>query len=81
MSESQLPSPWGLRAVMIRDYIAPGWNRRGRDGRLRSISGWRLVVHRILWGFNRLTYRDPVLQRCTVWDSDWQPVGYWVPDA
>lgn len=47
--------PWMVvSSVLIRDYVEPGWNRRDRHGRLQPISGWRLVLHRILWGFNRL---------------------------
>lgn len=54
-------APWfTIRSVLVRPYVPPGWNRRGRDGRLRPISGWRLVMHRIIWGFNRLTYTAPV---------------------
>jgi hypothetical protein len=29
------------------------------NGRLERISGWRLVLHRILWGFDRLIYLKP----------------------
>lgn len=47
---------YGIKAVLIRDWIYPGWNRRRDDGRLEPIHGWRYVLHRILWGFNRLTY-------------------------
>ncbi len=34
-------------------WLKPGWYRRdGAD--LTPIAGWRLVLHRILWGYNRL---------------------------
>lgn len=54
----QQPCPYGLRTVLITYfYICPGWNRRRRDNRhLEPIHGWRLLIHRILWGFDRLVY-------------------------
>lgn len=51
------PIPYGIRAIWITPWINPGWNRRRRDNRrLESIQGWRLALHRILWGFHRLVY-------------------------
>lgn len=48
-----------LKSVLINEYVYPGWNRRGRDGSLQPISGWRLALHRILWGFAQLSYNPP----------------------
>lgn len=50
---------FGLGGGIIRAYTCSGWTRRRRDGQREPISGWRLVVHRILWGFHRLAYLAP----------------------
>lgn len=70
-----------LRSVLIRDYVYDGWNRRGLGSRLVPIKGWRLAVHRILWGFQGLVYIEPPSFRIALWDSDWKPVGQLVTDA
>jgi hypothetical protein len=44
-----------LASVWICDYLTYGWHRRGNNG-LEPIAGWRLALHRILWGFSRLVY-------------------------
>lgn len=50
------PLPYGICCIMIRPYIYPGWNRRRNNGRLEPIYGRRLIVHRILWGYQRLVF-------------------------
>jgi hypothetical protein len=68
MTSDQLALPYGLRIIRITPYIYSGWNRRRRDnGRLEHISGPRLVIHRILWGFNRLIYIEPPRTSCLEW--------------
>lgn len=32
--------------------VEPGWYRRDTD--LTKLTGWRLLTHRILWGYDRL---------------------------
>jgi hypothetical protein len=34
-------------------WVAPGWYRR-TEGSVTQIRGWRLVLHRVLWGFQGL---------------------------
>jgi hypothetical protein len=59
---------YGLASVFIRDYFTYGWHRRSNNG-LDPIAGWRLALHRILWGFSRLTFiEEPFL--FTPFDKD-----------
>jgi len=49
--------PAGVRVLCDVDgwLVEPGhWYLRGRSGPPRPIGGWRLAVHRLLWGFDRL---------------------------
>ena len=44
------------RAVTVngrRILLRPGWYRR-RGNWIVQVCGWRLVAHRLLWGFDRL---------------------------
>lgn len=52
--------PPRIGAVWITTYVNPGWNRRNRNGELECLTRRQLVLHRILWGFNRLVYIEPL---------------------
>jgi hypothetical protein len=67
-------------SVLIRDYFHSGWCRRSDGECLVPIQGWRLVLHRILWGYSGLVYIKPA-PRITVFDSKWAPIGELVADA
>lgn len=59
------PLPYGIKAFLMTEFVYPGWHRRRRDnGRLERIGGWRLVLHRLLWGFDRITYVEPDSPDC-----------------
>lgn len=60
MPEPQ-PKPYGIKGIRITPVIHTGWNRRRRGSHWpEPIYGWRLLLHRILWGFNELVYIKPV---------------------
>lgn len=56
--------PYGIGAIMITSWVYPGWKRRDRGGQLEPLNGWRLVLHRILWGYARLAYVAPDSPDC-----------------
>lgn len=69
-----------LKMVVVKEFLYPGWHRRRRDNRrLEPLHGWRLVLHRVLWGFDRLVYVDRSGPSITVWDKEFQPLSQLVP--
>jgi hypothetical protein len=74
------PPRFVIRSVLIRDYFVSGWCRRSGGECLVPVQGWRLVLHRILWGYSGLVYIKPG-PRITVFDSKWAPIGELVADA
>ncbi len=53
---------WALEQLkemgLRRQLVYPGWNRRTRRG-WEPLAAWQLVLHRLLWGFDRLMHVTP----------------------